>query len=169
MHRELLLLGLLRNSDMHGYQINDFIERSLYLCTDLKKSTAYFLLDKMQKVGWIKWYEEQAGNRPARRVYSLTDQGEAQFQLLLRENLSATETPTFTTDIGLAFSEALPPEEVRTLLNEKRKLLGIELASLKDAPLHTGNLQLILEHRQLHLESELQWIDRLIARYSTSS
>ena len=29
MDRELLLLGLLRRSDMHGYQLHEFIERDL--------------------------------------------------------------------------------------------------------------------------------------------
>ena len=53
MERELLLLGVLRQGEMHGYQLHDFIERSLAFCTDLKKPTAYFLLDKMgsQRLG----------------------------------------------------------------------------------------------------------------------
>jgi len=63
MNRELLLLGLLRQSEMHGYKIIEFIERDLAICTDLKKPTAYFLLDKMAQNGWISWMEEREGKR----------------------------------------------------------------------------------------------------------
>ena len=47
MERQLLLLGLLRREDMHGYRLNEFIERDMAFCTDVKKPTAYYLLDKL--------------------------------------------------------------------------------------------------------------------------
>ena len=43
------------------------------MCSDLKKPTAFFLLDKMAQNGWISWTEEQEGNRPPRRNYQITD------------------------------------------------------------------------------------------------
>ncbi len=64
MDRKLLLLGLLRMQDMHGYQINDFIDAFLAVCVDVKKPTAYYLLNKMHADGWIA-VEEQAGGQPA--------------------------------------------------------------------------------------------------------
>ena len=38
MEREMLLLGLLRNGEMHGYQLNDYIERTLSFCAGVKKA-----------------------------------------------------------------------------------------------------------------------------------
>ena len=35
MERELLLLGFLRRENMHGYKLNEFIERDMAACTDL--------------------------------------------------------------------------------------------------------------------------------------
>ena len=87
MERELLLLGFLRREQAHGYRLNEFIEREMAACTDIKKPTAYFLLDKMAQQGWITMRETREGNRPPRRVYRLTAKGEAQYQKLLRENL----------------------------------------------------------------------------------
>ena len=112
MDRELLLLGLLRQSGMHGYKIIEFIERDLAICTDLKKPTAYFLLDKLAQNGWISWSEEREGNRPPRRIYAITAEGEAQFQQLLRANLGQYEPLKFTSDIALAFANELPPAEL---------------------------------------------------------
>ena len=72
MERKLLLLGLLRQQEMHGYQLYEFVDRYLSTCTDMKKSTAYFLLNKMGQDDWIAEEVSQEGSRPPRRVYRLT-------------------------------------------------------------------------------------------------
>lgn len=53
MERKLLLLGILRQQEMHGYQLYEFIERDLAACTNLTKPTAYYLLNKMAEDNWI--------------------------------------------------------------------------------------------------------------------
>src|SRR5512143_3766898 len=112
MERELLLLGFLRREQAHGYRLNEFIEREMATCTDLKKPTAYFLLDKMAQRGWVSWAEEREGNRPPRRIYQITTEGEVQFQKLLRASLANYEPHKFTDDIALAFSDILPHTEL---------------------------------------------------------
>ena len=69
MDRQLLLLGLLRREEMHGYQINEFIEEKMHFCIDLKKPTAYYILDKLAQQKYVAVEREQAGNRPPRRSY----------------------------------------------------------------------------------------------------
>lgn len=169
MDRELLLLGLLRQMDMHGYRLAEFIERDLTICTDLKKPTAYFLLDKMVKQGWITQHQEQEGNRPPRRVYRITAEGETQFQRLLRENLATYTSATFVGDVGLAFVEALDQTEARTLLTQRRTALAADLEAARAVPKHAGNWQLLIEHRILHLESELRWLDEVLNRLAVES
>ena len=164
MERELLLLGLLRRAHMHGYQLHEFIERDLATCTDLKKPTAYFLLDKMTRLGWVAQREEREGNRPPRRVYQVTPAGEAQFQRLLRENLGSHAITRFPGDAGLMFADALPPAEALALLGERRMALEADLVAARAAPPHAGAPQLIIEHRIVHLESELRWLDEVMDR-----
>jgi DNA-binding PadR family transcriptional regulator len=164
--RELLLLGLLRQENMHGYRLNEFIESFMSICTDLKKPTAYFLLDKMEKDGWIERYSEQDGNRPARRVYRLTALGEQTFDALLRENLSAYLPVRYSTDIALAFSDALQPAETLALLGRRRAAMSHELDEIGMVPHHSGSLQYIIDHRAHHLKSELDWLDQVITDLS---
>ncbi len=164
MDRKLLLLGVLRQQEMHGYQLYDFIERYLAACTDLKKSTAYYLLNQMAEDGWIVEESQQEGNRPPRRVYRLSPQGQEAFQRLLRENLAGHNPAYFVDDIGVAFSEALDPAEALELLALRRKALTAELEAARAAPQHSGNLQWVIEHQQRHLTTELDWLDELIAR-----
>lgn len=166
MERELLLLGLLRQANMYGYQLHDLIERELASCVDLKKPTAYFLLDKLTRKGWISQHEERVGSRPPRNVYAITQAGEAHFELLLRANLGSYHLTRFAGDVGLAFADALPPAEVLELLQQRRSLLAADAAATSAAPHHDGSLQLVIEHRLVHLEAELRWLDSVIVRFA---
>jgi DNA-binding PadR family transcriptional regulator len=161
MERELLLLGLLRGQEMHGYQLNEIISRvNKYI--GLKKATVYFLLDKMAESGWITRTDEQEGNRPPRRVYHLTADGEAVFQQLLRENLAQHHPTQFTGDIGLAFADALPPEDLKALLHSRRAAVEAELMTLRTTLHPAGSLRWIIDHQVRHLVAELDWLDELI-------
>jgi len=165
MERELLLLGFLRREKMHGYKLNEFIEQNMAACTDLKKPTAYFLLDKLAKQGWITVRESRQGNRPPRRVYQVTARGEAAYQRLLRENLAAFIEAKFPGDVGLGFADDLDPREVLALLAERRAGLAAKLAEARAVPPHGGTLQLIVDHQLVHLQAELQWLDAVIDKF----
>jgi DNA-binding PadR family transcriptional regulator len=164
MGRELLLLGLLRQEGMHGYQLAEFIQKDLASCTSLKKSAAYYVLDRMEQEGWISRITEREGNRPERYVYSITPAGEIAFQRLLRENLATYQPPTFESDIGLAFMDALPREEAHRLLLRRREALATHLAATEAAPLHPGSQQLVIEHLRHHLAAELVWLNGVLTR-----
>ena len=164
MDRELLLLGLLRQEDMHGYQLHEFINQNMSSCIDLKKPTAYYLLEKMAESGWINEIQEQEGNRPPRNVFQLTTEGEATFQRLLRENIATYHSTKFADDIGLTFLDALAPEEAKALLNVRRTTIVNDLAHAQAIPQHPGSSQLVIEHLIHHLQSELEWLDKVIAQ-----
>lgn len=164
MENELLLLGLLRRQDMHGYQLTELIERNLSTCTDLKKSSAYFLLDKMAGDGWIRYEEVREGKRPIRRVYSMTQKGEQEFQRLVRENLAEYQPAVFGGDIGLAFVNAVPPQEACRLLTARKQEIEKARSNILNAPHREGPLGWVVEHQERHLTAEMDWVDTLLAR-----
>lgn len=166
MERELLLLGLLRHNQMHGYQLHEFINNNLASCSDLKKPTAYHLLDKMEKYGWLISSADDDSSRPTRKIYQITAEGETNFQRLLRDNLSSYAGATFSNNIGLAFMDALSGEEIRKLLEERRLMLMVELNTMREVPPHSGSMGLIIEHQLHHLESELGWLDSVMTRFA---
>lgn len=164
MDKQLFLLGLLRHQNMYGYQLNEFIETTLATCVDIKKPTAYYALNKMLEEGWVMFVEEQEGNRPPRRVYSITPAGEAIFQRLVRKNLGMYHPTQFGGDLGLAFLDIVPREEARGLLGQRRAGLVAHLEELRAVPMHQGSLQLMIEHQTRHLQMELAWLDEVLAR-----
>lgn len=166
MKRELLLLGLLRQEGRHGYELYDFIERTLQTCVDLKRPTAYYLLDKLAKGGYIEEREEQVGNRPLRRVYRLTPSGETTYQQLLRDNLAGHRPPPFPDTIGLAFLDDVPAAEALALLGQRRAAIAADLDGLRAVPDHPGSLQLVIDHQTAYLAAELDWLDGVIHNLS---
>ncbi|HBX67984.1 MAG TPA: PadR family transcriptional regulator [Chloroflexi bacterium] len=166
MDRKLLLLGLLRMQEMHGYQLNNYLDAFLAFCLDVKKPTAYYLLNKMHEDGWIAVEEQQEGNRPVRRIYSLTPEGEQAYQNLLRENLGSYAPVQFDSDIGLAFMDSLPESERNLLLAQRRAQLAQKLTEIEAVPEHPGNFQWMIEHQIRHLRAELAWLDEIITRFA---
>jgi DNA-binding PadR family transcriptional regulator len=167
MDQRILLLGLLRMQDMHGYQLNDFIDRRLDFVTDLKKPTAYYILNKLGKEGYVREETEQSGNRPERRVYHITESGERLFQNLLRENLASFEPTYYADDLGLLFIHSLAPQEVRAALEEKLARLREEIARLENLPAHSGPedpVRLVLTHKLAHLRLDEQWISQIVTK-----
>ena len=168
MERKLLLLGILRNQEMYGYQLNEYIDNSLAACVDLKRPTAYYLLNKMEADGWVVYQEDQDGKRPTRRIYSITSQGEAAYQRLLRENLRTYAGVNFDDDIGLAFLDTLDGEEALALLQLRREGIVEKMTQIKDIPIHPGSYQWMIEHQARHLENELAWVDTVIEKITNS-
>jgi DNA-binding PadR family transcriptional regulator len=165
MNNKLLLLGILRQQDMHGYRLYEFIDRDLSVCTDLKKPTAYYLLNQMAEDGWVRQEQSQEGNRPPRKVYHLTESGEAAFERLLRRNLGEYSQIYFPGDVGLAFIEALDVSESIELLEKRRNALELAIEETEKAPEHPGSTQWVIAHRLHHLRAELDWLTTLIAQF----
>jgi DNA-binding PadR family transcriptional regulator len=161
------LLGLLRRRAAHGYKLNDLLGRELEFLIDLKKPTAYLVLDRLSQEGYVSAEAEREGNRPERRVYRITPKGNAHFLELLRENLATFNPPHFPDEIGLDFLDALPAEEARELLRRRLAVAEERLASFRpQVEIHRGiPAQLVLEHYVAHLETDRAWILDLLRRW----
>lgn len=164
MERELLLLGLLKREQMHGYQLHEFIDSNMQTCVDIKKPTAYYLLDKMEQQGLITRKEEKEGNRPTRRVYSMTTTGEERFQTLLRQNLATYSQNRYPNNTGFIFLEELPEQEAITLLLNRQTLISGMLDEAQTAPPHSGAMQYMIDHQVTMLQAELSWLENVISR-----
>jgi DNA-binding PadR family transcriptional regulator len=167
MDSKLLLLGLLRRQEMHGYQLVEYIEKAMATCTDLKKPGAYYLLNRMAQDGWIEERTEQEGNRPPRRVFRLTPLGEQAFLRLERESLAGYQPPVSPYDLGVGFYDELDPLEARALLEQRRAAVARTLDEARSAPAHPGSIGWLVERQVYLLQADLAWTDELLARLSS--
>lgn len=167
MDHTLLVLGLLKLQEMHGYQLSDLIDRRLKYLTDLKKPTLYHILGKLEAEGDVTKSASREGNRPERFTYRLTKTGVERFERLLRQNLENAHDAYFNDDIGMLFLSELPAPEARKFLEQKRSGVDERIAHVAAAvakheagspAFHT------LRHHEMHLQTERAWLDELLAQ-----
>ncbi len=163
MEKKLLLLGLLLSHGMHGYQLNEILQQNPGTPISLKKSNAYKLLNDMEKDGWVTHVQEQEGNRPQRRVYSVTEEGEKVFYRLLRENLSTHPSPEFPSVVGLDFLYMLPTEEAVSLLERRRHTVDEKFRQLDDISLEIRQSHLSTDYLHQYYAKEIEWLIKVIS------
>jgi DNA-binding PadR family transcriptional regulator len=170
MSTRLVILGLLREQPLYGYEIKHIIEEHMGDWTSIAFGSIYFALAKLGEEGFVeKIATEQEGNRPSRDVYQITDSGRAEFLRLLREVWREFERQYYSIDIGLAFMEALPLEEIKGYLRqrvrqlvEKVKYLNVHLEEQLEHQEMPRSAVAIFDHSRAHLEAELAWTEDLL-------
>jgi len=162
MVKQLLLLGVLMNGKMHGYRLNEYVKHVMSFYTDLKKSTVYYILNQLEKNGYVSFELEREGKRPERRIYEITDKGKTFFYELLRDSLRNYTQTSFGDDIAVSFIDSLPPKEVRELLINKRQKIEDQSKQYKGIGDHGGSLQYVINHNIVHLEADISWVDEIL-------
>ena len=70
----LLVLSVLENENMYGYEMIDTLRQKSQNVFELKAGTLYPLLHSLEEKGALVVYEQEAGGK-TRKYYSLTRQG----------------------------------------------------------------------------------------------
>lgn len=84
---EYLILTIVDTQDSYGYEISQTIK----MVADIKESTLYPILKKLEKAGFVTTYTQGYQGRK-RKYYSITESGKEQMQYLNKEWLSYRDT-----------------------------------------------------------------------------
>lgn len=167
--QELILLGLLRQSPKHGYEIKIQVRKILSLFAGVQLKSIYYPLKILEQKGLLTKTLARTGNRPARQVYCLTSKGKQRFEILLNKNLLDFKRPEFTLDLSLYFLGYLKPELARRRLEKRLEILkkisgGIqEMFSSKQLKTSLA-LQRIMEHNLCLLKAEETFLRAIIKK-----
>jgi DNA-binding PadR family transcriptional regulator len=168
---DLVLLSLLAERPMHGYQANVLLEfRKVRDWAGVSRPQVYYSLDKLARLGLIRaaQAEDQAGG-PERRVFETTTRGRtALADALEREDWTEhSERPPFLT--WLALSWQCRPGVFSRQLVKRQKFLERELERKREIqtavreevghPFHEAVWMLNLDIHQLR--AELRWIKKV--------
>jgi DNA-binding PadR family transcriptional regulator len=127
----LLLLGVLMDGSKHGYEIKQMVDSRLSRVTDISSGTIYYTLKKLEKKRLVTRSQERSGNRPERRVYSITKEGQARFEELLKESFQQPDETYYFFDIGFYFLRFANFDDVLEAAKEKEAAIKAFLKSLK--------------------------------------
>ena len=84
---EYLILTIVSTQDSYGYEISQTIK----LAADIKESTLYPILKKLEKSGFLTTYSQEYQGRK-RKYYSITPEGKTQRGKLNAEWLTYKDT-----------------------------------------------------------------------------
>jgi DNA-binding PadR family transcriptional regulator len=168
---DLVLLSLLAERPMHGYQANLELERRQVAdWAGVSRPQVYYSLEKLEKLGLLRACKNaQPAAGPERRVLAATSAGRAALaRALEREDWTMQrDRPVFLT--WLALSWQAKPGIIARQIQRRRRFLKSELereretlqAVLREVghPHHEGVWMLTLIIEQF--EAELKWLDDL--------
>ncbi|MCU1450007.1 MAG: putative transcriptional regulator [Acidimicrobiales bacterium] len=188
---ELAILGLLKEQELHGYELKKRLTAALGPLSSVSFGSLYPALARLEAAGAVKAVEAletpsipmtgsmtgeaaafRARREPkrggrAKKVYGITDRGEKLFEELLEtDSASADDDRAF--NLRLAFCRYLPPEARLGLLERRRALLVERLARAR-AGIRAGRermdayTQSLMEHGTETTERDISWLDSLIA------
>lgn len=168
---DLVLLSLLAERAMHGYEANLELERrQVRDWAGISRPQVYYSLEKLARLGLILAGDgEEASAGPERRVYATTAQGRAALADALDREDWATERdrPAFLTWMALSWQAR--PGVFERQVRRRRKFLEAELAR-EEATLrairaevghrfHEAVWMVSLTIRQCRVE--LRWLEKL--------
>lgn len=167
---DLLVLGLLLDRPMHGYEISQQIKsESIHTWFDISMSAIYYSLNKLNRYGLVsetRMREEGA----EKSVYHLTDAGREQFFAGMEATLASEQPIRFDYDLGIYMLNKLPRERALVLLEKRLDFIRQHVLALKqliaqerccgDRPLHLA----ILEHAVACTQMEIDWLESIVRR-----
>jgi len=166
IEHELILLGLLKGSPKHGYEIKKEVKEifSLFAGVDLK--SIYYPLKVLEKKDLVIKHTLKPGRRPARYEYELTQKGESRFNSLLENSFLDFKRPQFSLDLCLYFLNYIRPQVAKRRLRARIYILNNLSKSLRQMvkvfeKKNPSSLVRILNHNLKMIEAESQFLASL--------
>lgn len=168
IEHELVLLGLLKESPKHGYEIKKKIKEILSLFAGVELKSIYYPLQILEKRGLVVKRRNKQGARPARLVYELTPKGQSLFNELLAKSFLNFKRPRFSLDLSLYFLNYMKPEVAKRRLRARMRVLDKVITGLKQMitslkKKRLSSLVNILEHNLQMVETESKFLGQLIS------
>jgi len=157
----LLLMGILHRQKAHGYELSGLLGMP-GIPISIGRANIYQLLGKLESEGWIGFREERQGNRPPRRVYSLTPRGQHEFRRRLRARLAGHVPSDHPDAVSLNFLDLLPRKESRELLRERFHHLQDRIGTLREVSTETRRRHPGIDYIVRQTEFEADWLRNML-------
>jgi DNA-binding PadR family transcriptional regulator len=171
----MAVLGLLRDQDMHGYELKKRLADVFGVSSAVSFGSLYPALARLEAAGAVQVpAPPEPGGEPAgavapresrrRKVYAITPRGAEMFvELLTHAEGGMEDEKSF--NVRLAFARYLPPEGRLGLLERRRAVLGEHLALLAArarAKREDRSVRILLERQSDELARDMTWLGQLI-------
>lgn len=173
----IALLGVLARGPAHGYEVKATLARwDMHWWADIQSGSIYAGLRRLERDGLIALKETgRTGNRPARRVYEITDAGREEFRDLLRRAWVGITRFSRPIDLAVSFYDDLDRDEIAELLTQRLHNLSVMLEAFDPEqtpplanPAQRAVVDDLRDHERRLLAAEKAWTEQLLDRLGRS-
>lgn len=162
MSHRYLILGLLAESPMSGYDIKKQVNSALAAATNASYGTLYPTLHKLLAEGAVEMQEVAQQGRPSKKIYQITEQGRQELLEWLKQPTAADQVRReFLLKLYLARS--LGAQEVVALLQARRdQAENAQKALLKEKrAAETEAAAWVADYALTLCQTEIEWLKRV--------
>lgn len=167
MTNELIILGLLYENAMSGYDIKKICEEKFTHYSDVNTSSIYFSLKKLEKLGFIIGKDVKEGHM-IKKVFTITTKGKNKCNDLIKESLSIPAFPKDEFNVGLSFANHINKKELIEILNKRKDSFKKGIIMMENARKTCTNSKLsdnnnmLFERGIMHMKTEIIWLEKMI-------
>jgi PadR family transcriptional regulator, regulatory protein AphA len=163
MSHRYLILGLLAEQPMTGYDIRKHIKIVLPAVTNASYGTLYPTLHKLLEEGAVQMEEVEQAGRPSKKIYRITQHGQAALADWLKEPPTADIIKREFL-LKLYFAKNLSLPQLQTLLAERHNEVQARLDSLcaeRDA-IQDIRQRWLVDYSVALCRAEMEWLKQVI-------
>jgi DNA-binding PadR family transcriptional regulator len=167
-----LVLGLLAQQPMSGYDIKRFLKGLSWLIGSPSSGSLYPVLRTLLEEGLVTVEIVPGVDRPPRKIYSIENAGREVLQAWIEQPI-ASELPLKAFVMRLLLAESFPPANLAEYLRQRRAQVAAHQAELVriTQTLPTGTdlgLNLALNYGLDLASAEIAWLDSTLDKLSYS-
>jgi DNA-binding PadR family transcriptional regulator len=162
---DLLLLGLLLDRPMHGYELYQQIQaEGIDTWFNVSMAGVYYSLGKLRDQGLVAESRQRGGRSARKSIYRLTEEGRAAFFAAMEAQAASQEKTYLDYDVAIYLLNKLPMQRAIPLLEQRQEFLAEQTRQVQaalaterdngDAPPKIA----ILDHNLRFLEMEQNWL-----------
>lgn len=162
MSHRYLILGLLAEQPMTGYDIKKRVEAALTAATNASYGTLYPTLHKLLKESAVEVQEVPQVSRPSKKVYRITDTGRHELHDWLRQPPAADQIRREFL-LKLYLGKDLPSHELLSLVIARRGEAEAMLKTLRMEQKAVSNPRQawVMDYALSLCKAELDWLAQL--------
>lgn len=171
--KELVILGMLYEKPMYGYEIEkQIIDTSMRDWTEIGFSSIYYILKKLQSKKLIRLEIILNEKNQTRKMYHITEKGKNQTKHAVKSIISIHENVIWRMDLGLAYLNLLDSSEILESLSKYKKSIETKIKGYNDLLNFLKGQQCSynryeLAYRPIYLlEAELKWVENFISKFN---
>lgn len=152
-------LGLLAAGPKHGYGLYRDFEEYFGSIWKAGQTKFYVALSSLQDEGYLNAVMEPQENRPARKVYHLTEKGQEEFQAWLHEPVYSMRAIRVEFIAKLRFFDLLDEPGAQALIDEEIALFSEMLAEWEAEDPADPFYDLVNDYRIRQARAIVEWLE----------